>query len=232
MGTTSSPKTSWQVRSSAPIPRQNGIEHIRHGIILSVAVLLLAAALVLAYLVNTRAIVIDALEPKPVAEAPVAPHSACPRDQFDYVDPSKMTINVMNGTQIAGLAGASAKKLEKRGFKVGEVGNARMSKANVVGAVISGPDGYAQAMTVQRHVAGLTYVFDPKRQGKTVAATCFRLDLCVRSETAGQDGRPGYRHQIQKAGQGSEGKHPARKAWMQQQKENDGSGQAGTVEVS
>lgn len=141
---------------------------IRHGIILSVTVLLLAAALVLAYLVNTRAIVIDALEPQTVAEAPVVPHSACPSDQFDYVDPSKMTINVMNGTQIAGLGGASAKKLEKRGFKVGEVGNARMSKVNVVGAVISGPDGYAQAMTLQRHVAGLTYVFEPKRQGKTV----------------------------------------------------------------
>ncbi|MFF5793043.1 LytR C-terminal domain-containing protein [Paeniglutamicibacter sp. NPDC012692] len=141
---------------------------IRHGIILSMTVLLLAAALVFAYLVNTRVIVIDALEPKPVAEAPVAPNTACPRDQFDYVDPSKMTINVMNGTQIAGLAGASAKKLEQRGFKVGEVGNARMSKVNVVGAVISGPDGYAQAMTVQRHIAGLTYVFDPKRKGKTV----------------------------------------------------------------
>ncbi len=149
-------------------PNTKRHRNIRHGIILSVAVLLLVAALVLAYLVNTRAIVIDALEPKPVAEAPVAPHTACPRDQFDYVDPSKMTINVMNGTQIAGLAGASAKKLAQRGFKVGEVGNARMSKANVVGAVISGPDGYAQAMTVQRHVAGLTYVFDPKRQGKTV----------------------------------------------------------------
>ena len=141
---------------------------IRHGIILSLAVLLLAAALVLAYLVNTRAIVIDALEPKPVAEAPVAPNSACPSDQFDYVDPSKMTVNVMNGTQIPGLAGASAKKLEKRGFKIGDVGNVRLSKVNVVGAVTSGPDGYAQAMTIQRHVSGLTYVFDPKRPGKTV----------------------------------------------------------------
>ena len=141
---------------------------IRHGIILSVALVLLAGALVLAYLVNTRVIVIDAFEPKPVAVAPVAPNSACPMDQFDYVDPSKMTVNVMNGTQIAGLAGASATKLGKRGFKVGEVGNARLSKTDVVGAVTSGPEGYAQAMTVQRHIKGLTYVFDPKRKGKTV----------------------------------------------------------------
>lgn len=149
-------------------PKTKRHRHIRHGIILSVAAVLLAVALILAYLVNSRSIVIEALEPKPVAEAPVAPNSACPSDQFDYVEPSKMMINVMNGTQIAGLAGASAKKLEKRGFKVGEVGNARMSKVNVVGAVISGPDGYAQAMTIQRHVSGLTYVFDPKRQGRTV----------------------------------------------------------------
>ncbi|MCY1463896.1 hypothetical protein D9M71_818520 [compost metagenome] len=32
----------------------------------------------------------------------------------------------------------------------------------------SGPDGYAQAMTVQRHIKGLTYVYDVKRPGKTV----------------------------------------------------------------
>lgn len=141
---------------------------IRHGIILTLTVVLLASALVLAYLINTRAIVIDALEPKPVAEAPVAPDATCPKDQFSYIDPSAMTVNVMNGTQISGLAGATAKKLKARGFEIGDVGNARMSNVDVVGAVISGPDGYAQAMTVQRHVAGLTYVFDQKRPGETV----------------------------------------------------------------
>lgn len=141
---------------------------IRHGVILIFVVLMLAAALVLAYLVNTRTLVIDALEPKPVAEAPVAVNEACPTRKFNYVDPGKMTVNVLNATQIYGLAGATATKLKKHGFKVGEVGNANLSNVQVVGAVTSGPDGYAQAMTLQRHIKGLTYVYDAKRPGKTV----------------------------------------------------------------
>jgi hypothetical protein len=141
---------------------------IRHGIILVLVVLMLAAALVLAYLVNTRTLVIDALEPKPAAEAPVAVNDACPTGQFSYVDPGKMKVNVLNATQIYGLAGATSTKLKKRGFKVGDAGNAQLSNVKVVGAVTSGPDGYAQAMTVQRHIKGLTYVYDAKRPGKTV----------------------------------------------------------------
>lgn len=141
---------------------------IRHGIILGFAVLVLAAALVLAYLVNTRALIIDALEPKPAAEAPVAVNEACPTTEFAYIAPGKVKVNVMNATQVPGLAGATATKLKKRGFKVGEVGNARLSKVEVVGAVTSGPDGYAQAMTVQRNLKGLTYVYDAKRPGTTV----------------------------------------------------------------
>jgi hypothetical protein len=142
--------------------------HIRHGIILVLAVLLLAAALVLAYMVNTRTLVIDALEPKPAAEAPASVNEACPTKQFSYVDPAKMKVNVLNATQIYGLAGATSTKLKKRGFTVGEVGNAQLSNVQVVGAVRSGPDGYAEAMTVQRHIKGLTYVYDAKRPGKTV----------------------------------------------------------------
>ena len=141
---------------------------VRHGIILTLVVMLLAAALVTAYLVNTKAIVIDALEPKPVAAAPSEANASCPKDELAYVQPSKMKINVMNGTEVAGLAGATATKLKKRGFKVGDVGNARLSQVDVVGAVTSGPDGYAQAMTLQRNITGLAYVFDPKRQGSTV----------------------------------------------------------------
>lgn len=141
---------------------------IRHSIILTLVVLALVAAMVLAYLVNTRAVVIDALEPKPATESSVAINEACPATEFSYIDPSKMKLNVMNATQISGLAGATATKLRKRGFKVGDVGNARLSKVNVVGAVTSGPDGYAQAMTVQRNIKDLTYVYDAKRPGSTV----------------------------------------------------------------
>ncbi|GAA5226325.1 LytR C-terminal domain-containing protein [Paeniglutamicibacter antarcticus] len=141
---------------------------IRHGIILVIVLLALVAAVVLAYLVNTRAVVIDALEPRPVAETPVTEVEACPTTEFSYIDPGKMTVNVMNATQVSGLAGATGTKLKKRGFTVGEVGNARISDVDVVGAVISGPDGYAQAMSMQRNIKDLVYVFDAKRPGATV----------------------------------------------------------------
>lgn len=141
---------------------------IRHGIILVFVLLVLVGALILAYLVNTRAVVIEALEPPPVAEAPVAEDRSCPTTEFNYIDPGKMTVNVMNSTQISGLAGATGAKLKKRGFIVGEVGNAGLSDVDVVGAVTSGPDGFAQAMTVQRHVKDLVYVFDEKRPGAKV----------------------------------------------------------------
>lgn len=141
---------------------------IRHGIILTLVVLVLAAAMVMAYLINTRAIVIDALEPQPTVESSVAFNEACPTTEFSYIEPGKMKVNVMNATQISGLAGATATKLRKRGFKVVDVGNARLSPVEVVGAVRSGPDGYAQAMTVQRNIKGLTYVYDAKRPGSTV----------------------------------------------------------------
>lgn len=140
----------------------------RHGIILVLTVLILTAALVGAYLINTRVLVIDALEPKPVVEKPATVDASCPVSEFEYSDPGKTKVNVMNGTKIAGLAGATSSKLKKRGFAIGEVGNVNLSKTNIVGLVTSGTDGYAQAMTVQRQIKGLTYVYDPKRLGTSV----------------------------------------------------------------
>lgn len=141
---------------------------LRHGIILVLTVLILVVALVGAYLINTRVIVIGALEPKPVVEEPVTADASCPVNEFQYIDPGKTKINVMNGTKVAGLAGATSTKLKKRGFTIGEVGNVNLSKTNIVGLVTSGTDGYAQAMTVQRQIKGLTYVYDPKRLGTSV----------------------------------------------------------------
>lgn len=141
---------------------------LRHGIILVLTVVILVVALVGAYLINTRVLVIDALEPKPVVEKPVTVDASCPMSDFQYIDPGKIKVNVMNGTKVAGLAGATSTKLKKRGFTIGEIGNVNLSKTNIVGLVTSGTDGYAQAMTVQRHIKGLTYVYDPKRLGASV----------------------------------------------------------------
>ncbi|MFE3635998.1 LytR C-terminal domain-containing protein [Streptomyces cellostaticus] len=53
----------------------------------------------------------------PVAKASAAPAKALP-------EPRTITVNVYNATTRSGLAKATADELKKRGFKIGEVGNA------------------------------------------------------------------------------------------------------------
>lgn len=142
-----------------------------HGIVLGLLAALLIVALVFAYLVKTRQVVIPALEPQaaPVAAAPshdpVA--AACPQDVLTYVPPKDVTVNVLNGTKTVGLAGATAQVLKQRGFRIGEVGNAKLNDPDIVGAVVSGTSGRAKALTLQRHIPGTEYVKE-KRSADTV----------------------------------------------------------------
>lgn len=142
-----------------------------HGIVLGLLAALLIAALVMAYLVKTRQIVIPALEPQPTPAAAAPTHdpvaAACPQEVLQYVAPKHVTVNVLNGTTTVGLAGATAQVLEKRGFRIGEVGNAKLNDPDIVGAVVSGTSGRAKALTLQRFVPGTEYV-KKKRSADTV----------------------------------------------------------------
>ncbi|MFF3637563.1 LytR C-terminal domain-containing protein [Streptomyces sp. NPDC002250] len=56
------------------------------------------------------------------AECPVAKASAAPARALP--EPRTITVNVYNATTRSGLAKATADELKKRGFKIGDVGNA------------------------------------------------------------------------------------------------------------
>lgn len=92
----------------------------------------------------------------------------CPEVDFSYQDPQSFRIRVLNTTNISGLAGDTAKSLEERGFKISSLTSGWTSLSGTIGAVIAGPDGYAQAFTVQRQVPGSVFIFDPEKWGSTV----------------------------------------------------------------
>lgn len=145
---------------------------LMHGIVLGLLAALLIVALVFAYLVKTHQVVIPALEPQPT-EAAAAPSddpvaAACPQDVLKYAQPKDVTLNVLNGTKTPGLAGATAQVLKQRGFRIGEVGNAKLNNSKIVAAVVSGTSGRSKALTVQRQVGGTEYVKDAKRSADTV----------------------------------------------------------------
>lgn len=143
-----------------------------HGIVLGLLAALLIAALVFAYLVKTRQVVIPALEPQPTPVAAAPTHdpvaAACPQEVLKYAQPKDVTVNVLNGTKTPGLAGATAQVLKQRGFRIGEVGNAKLNNTKIVAAVVSGTSGRSKALTVQRQVPGTEYVKDAKRNADTV----------------------------------------------------------------
>lgn len=60
--------------------------------------------------------------------------------------PSQVQVNVLNGTEIAGLAGRTADELEARGFRVRDVGNAQDPAARTVVRYASGAERQAEAV--------------------------------------------------------------------------------------
>lgn len=94
--------------------------------------------------------------------------SRCPGQDFDYLDPSTVRVRVLNTTNEAGLAGRTAQKLEKRGFVITSTTSGASDFQDGVGAVVAGPKGYAQALTLQRHVQGAVFVFDETKRDDRV----------------------------------------------------------------
>lgn len=144
------------------------MRRLRHGMVLALLAAMLVAALVAAYLVMTKQLVIPGWEPGPPAAASATAAHVCPQETYDYAAPKEVTVNVLNGTKVSGLAGATAKKLKKRGFRIGTVGNADLSDPDIVAAVVAGASGQSKALTVQRNIRGTEFIRDPKRSADTV----------------------------------------------------------------
>lgn len=82
--------------------------------------------------------------------------------------PADVSVNVYNSTNRRGLAGAVAKDVDKRGFKVKAVANDPLHKTIKKAAEIRfGPAGEASAKVLAAHVPGAVMVKD-KRKDDTV----------------------------------------------------------------
>jgi hypothetical protein len=82
--------------------------------------------------------------------------------------PAEVSVNVYNATNKQGLAGATAKDVAKRGFKVKSVANDPLKKTIKKAAEIRfGPTGAESAQLLAEHVPGAVLVED-KRKSDTI----------------------------------------------------------------
>lgn len=99
------------------------------------------------------------------ADAPVKiENPVCPENNFKVQKPAEVEVRVLNTTGQSGLATSTAERLKERGFVITSVTESASDHADEVGAVIAGPRGYAQALTIQRQVPGAVFVFDQDRR--------------------------------------------------------------------
>jgi hypothetical protein len=164
------------------LARQRRHRHLRHGIVLTLAALLLIALTVTAMQVLRGQWTIPGWEASPPREPLL-----CPAGTFDYAQDSPVT--VFNGTTIGGLAGDVAHALEERGFTIGEVGNQDVTMANMVAIVTSGEAGRNTAFAVQRNIEGSVYQPDWRAEGTVDVIVGTKYEGLV--PAAGVDTRPG-----------------------------------------
>ncbi|HCH47564.1 LytR C-terminal domain-containing protein [Glutamicibacter arilaitensis] len=143
----------------------------RQNIVFTVMALLVIAVLTGAVLVFNGTLKLGG-EPtaaqSPTPSETKIENAKCPAVNFKYQKPGDVEIRVLNTTDISGLASDTAKALEERGFKIFSLTSGWKSLAGTTGAVIAGPDGYAQAFTVQRQVPGTVFIYDEKKWGSRV----------------------------------------------------------------
>lgn len=78
--------------------------------------------------------------------------------------PAQVSVDVLNGTSVSGLAGRTADALRTRGFDVGSVDNA--DAAEGAGLVRYGPEGEEAATLLQKSVGqDVELVLEPERKG-------------------------------------------------------------------
>lgn len=96
--------------------------------------------------------------------AQVIENAQCPENSFAYLDPTQVRVRVLNTTSISGFGSQAATKLKERGFQITSTTESSSDYSTKIGAIVAGPQGYAQALTLQRHIPGAVFVFDKSRK--------------------------------------------------------------------
>lgn len=134
---------------------------ILHGVVLTLLVAMIIAAVLLALAIARGDLTV------PFLETEQAEPFACPTEVLNFPANEDVSVNVYNSTDRGGLAGSVAGQLRERGYEVGEVGNRTLNNSSVTAVVVSGPDGLASALNLQRTIVDTEYLQD-ERTGEAV----------------------------------------------------------------
>ncbi|MFI6345012.1 LytR C-terminal domain-containing protein [Streptomyces sp. NPDC050560] len=117
--------------------------------------------------------------------------SAAARPVGPLPKPGRITVNVLNATPRSGLAQKTADALEKRGFKIGDVGNATAKydkKVKGTGVLIGGKSAEGKALSVLGvQVKGAPPVTDTRKGGDVDLVIGDKFDGLVAGAEAKKD---------------------------------------------
>lgn len=148
---------------------------ILHGVILVLLLAVVVAAVVLAAMIQRGELTLPAGNDDP----DIAPAS-CPASTLAYAPNNTVTVNVYNGGAREGQAGQVAEELRSRGFVVQEVANASAA-LTAPAVVVSGTEGHAAALTLQRQFAGSDFIQDERSDASVdvILTSAFTAVLAV-----------------------------------------------------
>ncbi|MDP5226513.1 MULTISPECIES: LytR C-terminal domain-containing protein [Arthrobacter] len=131
---------------------------LRHAVVLVLLLILIVGGIGAVFSIQMGLLVL------PQATSSPTPTSLCPAEPLTPLAPASVKVNVYNATTAAGLAAGVSDELKARKFVVGTVDNTTMNLKGPV-AVISGADGHAAALAVQRQFPGADYYQDTRTDG-------------------------------------------------------------------
>ncbi len=127
-----------------------------HGVVLTILVALIITAVLLALAIARGDLKV------PFFERETAQPFACPTDVVNFPANENINVSVYNSTDQGGLAADVAEQLRERGYNVQEIGNRSLSDNSSAAAIVSGPEGHANAYNLQQTIANTDYVEDER----------------------------------------------------------------------
>jgi len=146
-------------------------EHERQTVVFGIILAIMAVAGLIGAAVYSDTVDLPFLSrPFATEPAPVAAPVPCPPDGTLPVAAAQITVNVLNGTGLNGLAAQTAGSLQTFGFAVGDTGNAPTT-VTTVGTITFGPAAIAQAYTLALYLPDAELVLDAARTDPTIDLT-------------------------------------------------------------
>jgi hypothetical protein len=101
------------------------------------------------------------------------------------IDPATITVAVLNGTQVTGLAGTTGQKVSEAGFRLGNVATASQSAPRAESVVLYRPGASREARTVARKL-GISQIEPVDAASEVLAGTATVVVVVGADRATGQ----------------------------------------------